>query len=168
MKPIDHIGLKQCKLQADFFEQSVKKTNCSSGIFIRRFMLSELAERIDKSGIMSESKTIDDMFTEIENQYGPSNYGKTKYNPEELHWIGYLYRYWAYTEEKSSKCLYRIIKPEELRNLYIPYHSLDPAKAIDRIKESKSIAETDDIQRGVEIMRMIHDRNSEKGYIIMH
>ena len=58
-----------------------------------------------------------------------------------MHWIGYMYRYWAYTYEQSSKHLFKYIKPEKLRALYFPYHSLDPAQAIDRILESKSTDE---------------------------
>lgn len=53
-----------------------------------------------------------------------------RYSANELYWIGYLYRYWAYTRECGSKSVYKIIKPGDLKKLYFPYHSLDPAQAI--------------------------------------
>ena len=69
--------------------------------------------------------------------------------------MGYLYRYWCYTFEKNSRQVYKIIKPRELRGLYYPYHSLDPAQAIDRILEAKQMREQDFTRRGVEILREI-------------
>ena len=50
---------------------------------------------------------------ELEHEFGASSYGKEKYNAEELYWIGYIYRYWCYTRELTSKQLYKIIKPKE-------------------------------------------------------
>ena len=79
-----------------------------------------------------------------------------------MYWIGYLYRYWAYTFEKSSKQVFRSIKPEELRELYFPYHSLDPAQAIERILEAKGMEDRDQITRGVEILRRIRKKYEEK------
>lgn len=51
-----------------------------------------------------------------------------------------------------------MVKPEELRNLYFPCHSLDPAQAIERIKEAKGLLDEDDIKRGVEILREVRRR----------
>ena len=79
-----------------------------------------------------------------------------------MHWIGYIYRYWAYTYEKSSKQLFKYIKSEKLRNLYFPYHSLDPAQAIERILEAKGIDNYDQIARGVEIVRRVRKKFEKK------
>ena len=97
-------------------------------------------------------------FDELDHQYGASEYGQIKYSAETLYWIGYIYRYWAYTHEKSSKQVYRLAKPQELAQLYFPYHSLDPAQAIERILEAKGVTYEDDIARGVRIMRMVRER----------
>ena len=74
---------------------------------------------------------------------------------EIMYWIGYIYRYWSYTYQKTSKQIYKFIKPKELRSLYYPYHSLDPAQAIERILEAKGVDEKDMTARGVKIMREI-------------
>lgn len=158
MKNIDSYGLKICAFQADLFEKSASNLLCSSRIFVRRFMYSDLASRLDLNGYVFEASSIEDAFDELDRQYGKTEYGHQKYSAEEMHWIGYMYRYWAYTYEQSSKHLFKYIKPEKLRALYFPYHSLDPAQAIDRILESKSTDEKDQIARGVEIMRKIRKK----------
>lgn len=155
MNSFDDIGLKLCRFQGNLFSLSSEKTACSSAVFIRRFMNSGYAARLDRGGIISEILSEESAFEEIEAEYGSSNYGSEMYRSEELYWIGYIYRYWCYTKEKSSKEVYQVIKPGELRALYLPYHSLDPAQAIERILEAKGLNEEDYTKRGVEIMRRI-------------
>ena len=53
--------------------------------------------------------------------------------------------------------MYKLIKPEDLRKVYFPYHSLDPEQAIERIKESIQIDDEDDIKKGVKILRKIRN-----------
>lgn len=155
MRTFDETGLKLCRIQAELFELSAKKLACSSAIFLRRFMLSKVAARMDQDGFLYEACTKDGILQEIEEEFGETDYGKEKYSTEEMYWMGYLYRYWCYTYEKSSKQVYRLMKPSELRQLYYPYHSLDPAQAIERILESKNLREEDLTQKGVEILRRI-------------
>ena len=159
MRQIDSYGLKSCSFQADIFEKSLHLTSCSSRIFIRRFMLSEFARRMDQSGMLFESIDNIQAIQEIELQYGPSAYGQSHYNADNMYWIGYLYRFWCYTELISSRQVYKIVKPDELNQLYLPYHSLDPGMAIARIKEAKGIGSNDLTQRGVEILRRIRRAN---------
>lgn len=80
-----------------------------------------------------------DILNMIEEEYGASKYGSVKYNLNELYWIGYLYRYFSYTYNMSSIQVYKIVKPKELRGLYLPYHTLDPSQAIERILGSKNL-----------------------------
>lgn len=160
MKEFDEYGLEICRYQAKLFSESLNRTKCSSPIFLRRFMYSETARRMDKNGFLFEAFSVTDVIEEIEEEYGESAYGTIRYDREELYWMGYIYRYWAYMQKMSSKSLYRLVKPEELRKLYFPYHSLDPGQAVERIMESKGLSEEDYIKRGVEILRRI--RNEKK------
>ena len=160
MRKMDSYGLSMCRFQAELFENSLDETECSSKIFIRRFMLSDLAKRMDKAGFLFDAICVSDAIGEIEIEFGPSSYGQIRYGRNELYWAGYIYRYWAYTYEKSSKQVYRIVKPDELNKLYYPYHSLSPASAIERILESKGMVQEDEIQRGVEIMRRVRARHA--------
>lgn len=160
MRKLDDIGLKLCKMQAEIFEESVSLTRCSSPIFLRRFMYSDVALRMDNVGFLFEACNIKAVIEDIDNQFGETDYGKERYGAEELYWMGYLYRYWCYTFKKNSRQVYKIIKPKELRGLYYPYHSLDPAQAIDRILEAKQMKEEDFTRRGVEILREIIRREN--------
>lgn len=155
MKNIDEFGFKLCKFQAELFKSSSENADCSSPIFLRRFMYSSVAERMDKNCFLFEAADVNTILDDIEAEFGKSNYGTKKYQSEELYWMGYLYRYWCYTHEKTSKQVYKIIKPEELKGLYFPYHSLDPAQAIERILEAKGLGEKDFTQKGVEILRKL-------------
>lgn len=165
MKIMDSIGLKMCHYQAGLFELSKDYTNCSSKIFIRRFMNSELAKRMDRTGVMFDALDKFDAIKEIEEQYGASNYGIEKFTSEELYWMGYMYRYWSYVNEISSKQIYKTMKPEQLKKMYYPYHSLDPLQAIERIKETIGVREEQnigDIAKGVEALRKVRmKQNSE-------
>lgn len=162
MRKIDEIGLKLCKIQGDVFSASVKETECSSPIFMRRFMNSQVAQRMDFGGFLFEACDTDQIFDEINTEFGKSSYGKEKYSESELYWIGYIYRYWSYTYQKTSKQIYKFIKPKELRGLYYPYHSLDPTQAIERILEAKGVNERDLTAKGVKIMRDIMKNESKQ------
>ncbi len=159
MRIMDEVGLKLCAMQAEVFRRSATEAACSSPVFMRRFLNSAVAQRMDQSGFLAEACDASAILEEVEQSYGPTKYGSEKYGLEELYWIGYLYRYWCYTHEKSSKQVYKIIKPKALRQLYYPYHSLDPAQAIERILEAGNNTEEDYTQRGVEILRQIIQRN---------
>lgn len=161
MRKMDSLGLKICSYQAALFEKTIEQTDCSSKIFIRRFMNSNLAKRMDSVGFMFGTLDISDAISEVESQYGASAYGIEKFTANELHWIGYIYRYWAYVTEQSSKQIYKIMKPEELRQLYFPYHSLDPLQAIERIMEEAQPEEQkklSDIEKGVIALRKVRNR----------
>ena len=162
MKKIDSLGLKSCIFQAEIFEASAKESNCSSKIFIRRFLNSDVAKRIDNGGMLFDSSAIPDVFQELDAQYGESIYGNEKFSQEELHWIGYIYRYWACITNKTSKQIYKEIKPDTLRKLYFPYHSLDPAQAIERIMEEYETNNTDEdeLQYAVKVLRSIRTKKA--------
>lgn len=136
IKDIDDVGLKLCKYQSDLFEKSINYFNCGSVYFIKRFMNSDLARRIDNSAFLLESRDIISSLSELNVDY-KMNRGKEKYPTYVMSWIGYIYRYFSYTYSFNSKKVFEIVKPKELYGLYESYHSLDPKEAINRIIESK-------------------------------
>ncbi len=161
MKEIDEMGLFICRAQANLFVASLTLTECSSAVFLRRFMNSSVAERMDKGFFLFEASSNDSVISEINEEFGETNYGKVKFSENEMYWMGYLYRYWCYTYGKTSKQVYRIIKPTELRTLFFPYHSIDCSAAIERILEAKGQNEEDSIEKGVAILRrLINQRKS--------
>ena len=161
MKKIDNDGLLLCEMQAKAFELSGIEQNTSSAVFIRRFMNSNVAKQLDNMAVLRSNMQAADILKLIDEEYGKSEYGSVKYSLNELYWIGYIYRYYAYTYDKTSRQVYKIVKPKELRDLFLPYHTMDPAQAIDRILEAKGLANIDDNEekRQFEIYRRIRKTN---------
>ena len=81
MKEIDSDGLLLAKLQAETFSSSLK-LNCSSEVFIRRFMNSKIAYELDLKIYLERIITPEEIINEITDEYGEFNYGKTKFNSE--------------------------------------------------------------------------------------
>lgn len=162
MRDFDETGRKLCRMQGEVFAQSAVHMACSSAVFLRRFLCSAVARRMDQGGFPFEACDISAILGEVEEEFGPTDYGSEKYGTEELYWMGYLYRYWCYTQEQSSKQAYKIIKPKELRSLYYPYHSLDPAQAVERILEAKGVAVRDYTKEGVQILRRIINQREKE------
>ena len=156
MKKMDSDGILLCELQGSTFELSLEKVETSSPIFIRRFMNSEVVKLLDNGSILQTNLQPQDIIEYIEDEYQELKYGKDKYTNNEMYWIGYLYRYFSYTYELSSYRVYKMVKPKELRNLYLPYHTLSVEQAIERILEAKNIQlEVDDIHKQLEIYKKI-------------
>lgn len=102
---------------------------------------------------------IDEILDLLNEEYGVSSYGSVKYTRNEMYWIGYVYRYFALAYDFSSSQIYRIVKPLELRNVFLPYHTMDPAQAIERILEAKGLSfeqdEAQELKRQYEIYKRI-------------
>lgn len=160
MKKIDKDGLLLCELQGKIFEESADCTDVSSEIFIRRFMNSKVASLMDNGDILQMNIQARDVIERIDEEYGYSQYGSVKYTKNELYWIGYIYRYYSYTYEMSSVQVYKIVKPKELRGLFLPYHTMDPAQAIERILEAKNLIFDDqaELQRQYKIFKRIREQ----------
>ena len=149
-----------CDLQATAFECSVDKIESSSEIFIRRFMKSEIAKRFDNESVLETNIQANDILQLVDEEYGVSDYGSVKYTHNEMYWIGYIYRYFAVTYELTSPQVYKIVKPKELRGLFLPYHTMDPAQAIERILEAKEMLVDEDMElkRQYEIFKRIRNQ----------
>ena len=94
---LDTVDLKLCQIQGKIFEESIGSLNCSSQVFIRRFMNSEIAKDMDNLALLETNVQAKDILDIIENEYGKSDYGSTKYPLNVMHWMGYFYRYFSYT-----------------------------------------------------------------------
>ena len=136
MRKLTEDERRLCSQQAQIFEESVDTSSCGSAVFVRRFMHSSLARRMDSQPIPLEQAPIHQLVKDVDDEFGDP-YGSEAYSPEEMHWMGYLYRYWCCAAGKTSKAVYRIVGAREMHGLYTAYHTLDPAQAIERILESK-------------------------------
>lgn len=164
IKKINRDGLLLCELQAKAFENSIDKMESSSEIFIRRFMKSKIAKRLDNQSILDSNIQTNDILQLVDEEYGATNYGSVKYTHNEMYWIGYIYRYFSFTYDLSSSQVYKIIKPKELRGLFLAYHTMDPSQAIERILEAKGmfIDEETELQRQFDIFKRIRMSKKDK------
>ena len=164
IKKINRDGLLLCELQAKAFENSIDKMESSSEIFIRRFMKSKIAKRLDNQSILDSNIQANDILQLVDEEYGATNYGSVKYTHNEMYWIGYIYRYFVITYELTSMQVYKIVKPKELKGLFLPYHTMDPSQAIERILEAKGLFtdEKMELERQYEIFKRIRKKNTGK------
>ena len=157
MKSIDNEGRELCTIQAKLFEQSVLDLEMSSEVFVRRYMNSKVAKELDSLAFLEDTKTIKDILISLDEEYGPTNYGSVKYHRDVMYWCGYLYRYFSYCYDISSKQAYKMLPFKYVASTFKSYHTLSLSQAIERLLESKNIQlSADDLnEKGVDILRKI-------------
>lgn len=153
-----------CAFQGRVFELSARELEaCGSAVFIRRFMRSDVAWRVDVSGSFEGGATERTVIWAVDAEYEGAPYGSEVYPTEVLYWMGYTYRYWCVSMGVSSKRAYAICGAREMRDLYLAYHALDPAQCVERILEAKGLPvdEETDVEltrRAVQALRRIRAR----------
>ena len=157
MRKIDKDELILCELQAKVFENSIDKMDSSSEIFIRRFMKSKIVRKFDDGSVLESNIQANGILEMVDEEYGATEYGTVKYTRNEMYWIGYIYRYFAITYELTSAQVYKMVKPKELRDVFLPYHTMDPSQAIERVLEAKGIFndENMELKRQYEIFKRV-------------
>jgi hypothetical protein len=128
MRKMDNAGELMCKEQADFFADSLMKSSESSAQFIRHFLTSDVAREFDESGRY-------DLLESFYREKPSAKRGGERYSKEELHWLGYLYRYIAYTRMFTSAQLFRVMPSKELRPYFPSYHTQDMERSARQLLE---------------------------------
>lgn len=141
MREFDHNGLLLAEYQGKIFEKS-SDLNCSSGIFIRRFLHSDLLMKLDTNNPSALSLDTNEGIKSILEQFGDSDYGKLKYSKSALFWIGYIYRYISYTREKSTRFLFKIFDYKQLNEVYYSFHTQGPEWCVQNLLELNSLTES--------------------------
>ena len=164
MRIKDKECIQLAEIQADLFEKATKTLDMSSNIFFRRFMNSNIAKDFDSGAILENSVSINGIFSELEMQYGPINYGSKKYHPDVMYWCGYLYRHLCYIYEISSKQAYKLLPLDYVASTFEAYHSQSIEKAIEMLLEAKNISFGEDkmIKIGVSILKKMKIKGSIK------
>lgn len=127
---------RMCEMQAEFFELSLERFNCSSYLFISRFMYSDLAKELDKIddpyNFVSPNNLIAQMafyFPSLKKEYGD------KIPPKVIKWIGYIYRAWNIIKRRDSSSIYKVMKAQQMIALYDSFHTFSPEYCVDRLEE---------------------------------
>ena len=138
MREFDHNGLIIAEYQGKLFEQS-SELNCSTAIFIRRFLHSNLLKELDSNNTALLSLDVKEGIQSILEQFGDSDYGKEKYSKSALFWIGYLYRYISYTRELPTKFVMKLFDYRQLNSLYYTFHTQNPEWCIQNLLEMNKL-----------------------------
>lgn len=154
MREFDHNGLLLAEFQGKLFERS-GELDCSTGVFIRRFLHSELLKKLDTNDPSAVSLDVNDGINDILGQFGESDYGKNKFSGSALFWIGYMYRYISYTREESTKFIMKLFDYRQMNDLYLSFHTQDPEWCIQSLLEINDLSEVvfDKNRRLREIMK---------------
>lgn len=107
MREFDHNGLLLAEYQGKLFEKSTE-LNCSSGVFIRRFVHSDLLNKLDTNRPSSVSLNVSEGISSILEQFGETDYGREKFSASAMFWMGYMYRYISYTRETSTRFIMQL------------------------------------------------------------
>ena len=156
MKPLTSIEIGLCQSQAKIFELSIGRTNCSSPIFIRRFMNSSIAKSMDDKLYLYRCETIDDAIILINEEFGESNYGKTKYTKDQMYWIGYIYRCICIKYSLSSKSVYKLFRDEDIVKYYNICHTFDIVDAAERMMESIHYTDSSIAENAYRTLKRLH------------
>lgn len=140
MREFDHNGLLLAEYQGKLFEKSCE-LECSTGIFMRRFLHSTLLEKLDENNTASLSLDVTEGMNSIIEQFGPSEYGKIKFSKSAMFWIGYMYRYIAYTREESTKFVMTLFGYKQMNDVYFTFHTQDPEWCVRNLLELNSLTE---------------------------
>lgn len=140
MKEFDYNGLVLAQYQGKLFERSYE-LDCSSSVFIRRFRHSELLMQLDENNSAILSLDPNEGLQSIMNQFGRTDYGRIKYPMETLFWIGYMYRYIAYTREQSTKLVMNLFKIRQMEGVYYSFHTQSPEWCVGSLLDMNNLSE---------------------------
>lgn len=155
MKKMSSRDFSLCRFQGKVFEKSLDYTNSSSLIFIRRFMLSSLAEKFDDKTILLLPTDANSCIDDLDEEYGKTNYGKTKLSKNEMFWIGYIYRAICILFNLSSKKVFSLFNAREIVKYYYVYHTFDIEEAAERMMENIGYEKKDINQEAYKLMKKL-------------
>ena len=76
------------------------------------------------------------LLEELEEEYGNNLTQNGKVTTKDaIYWIGYIYRYWHFYKQESSKQIYKQSPYETMRINYLMFHTMSPEMAIDNLIE---------------------------------
>lgn len=140
MRKFDHDCLLLAEYQGKLFEKSIE-LECSTGIFMRRFLHSDLLKKLDTNNPSLLSLDVKEGIDSISEQFGKTDYGKIKFSGASLFWIGYMYRYISYTREISTRFIMHTFDYKQMDNLYYAFHTQDPEWCIRNLLEINNVTE---------------------------
>lgn len=122
-----------CDIQGRLFKLSVKN-GYDSKEFIKSFMNSETARQLDSDYNFLQWAGEEYILDQLTEEKEIMQNGNT-YDINTIYWIGYIYRYWHYHYNETSKNIYKQADEEVMKRNYFVFHAFDPIVAIEDLKE---------------------------------
>lgn len=123
-----------CDIQGRLFECAQKKGyDCPA--FIDAFMNSRAAEALDDTYDRLQWAGEEYILEELDEEVNGLKKAGAVFQQEVMYWAGYLYRYWHYYTNESSRKIYKIADAETMNECWLGFHTLSVEMAIDDLKE---------------------------------
>ena len=133
-KCMTDFDLKLCDVQGRLFVLSVMH-GYGSEKFIKIFMQSETAKALDSSYNCKQCFGEEYLFDEVIEMAGDIFKENDKVYPSEcIYWIGYIYRYWHYHTNESSKEIYKQASAKVMKQNYARLHMMTSEEVIEVLK----------------------------------
>lgn len=131
---MDLFQIKLCDIQGRLFELSIKERYDSSD-FIRLFMNSKLADELDSQYNRMQWAGEEYLIEEFSDEYSNIAKDGSFFSDDVMYWIGYIYRYWHFYTNESSKLIYKQANGKTMNTNYLMFHTMAPEIAIENLKE---------------------------------
>lgn len=123
-----------CDIQGRLFELALKK-RYDSQEFIAAFMNSRVAMALDDTYDRLQWAGEEYVLEELEEEVGGLKKSHHLYSREVMYWTGYVYRYWHFYKNESSKEIYQTADAKIMNESWLGFHTMDVEMAIDDLKE---------------------------------
>lgn len=130
---MDELQLKLCDIQGRLFELSGSK-GYDSVPFIKTFMNSYVAQGLDSKYNRLQWAGEEYLLAEVADITSLPKNGLI-FDREVLYWCGYLYRFWHYYTNESSKGIYKQATALFVKQNWDAFHSISPDIVIEYFKE---------------------------------
>ena len=131
---LSRLEIQICDIQGRLFILSVRR-GISSAEFVKVFMKSATAKALDSTynrmQWAGEEYLLEEVIDETRDRF--EKLGEV-YTEELIYWIGYIYRYWHYMTEESSKEIYKQAPVKVMKQNYAKLYMMPPEEVIEQLK----------------------------------
>lgn len=132
---LDDMDFTLCDVQGRLFELAARE-GYDSEAFVKFFMNSEAARHLDSSYSFlqwaGEEYLLEEVIDESAGRIGKSSKEESE---DAMFWIGFIYRYWHYFKNETSRRIYRQADYRTMNRNYFMFHTMDPEMAIEDLIE---------------------------------
>ena len=130
------IELQLCDIQGGLFKLLARR-GINSAEFVQVFMKSATGKALDSTynrmQWIGEEYLLEEVIDEAGDRFEKPG---EVYSEELIYWIGYIYRYWHYMTEESSKEIYKQVPVKVMKQNYEWLYMMTPEEVREVLKEN--------------------------------